>query len=201
MGRPREHDEHTRQRLLEAAGRVLAAEGSPALSVRRLAAEVGTTTRAIYSLFGSKEGLVRALCYEGFAALDRRIAAVAATDDPAADVTEMFAAYRASAREQPDLYQVMFAAPPPFEPTPAEQAFSLRPLDRLREAVTRGVEMAAFPGRDPNQLALEMWALAHGLASLELRGAFPTVDNADACWWEAVAALLAGYRSPVEAWP
>jgi AcrR family transcriptional regulator len=201
MGRPREHDERTRLRLLEAAGRILAVEGSAALSVRRVAKEVGTTTRAIYSLFGSKEGLVRALCHEGFAALDRRIAAVAATAAPVADVTGMFAAYRASALEQPDLYRVMFAATPPFEPTPAEQAFSLRPLDRLREAVTRGVEMAAFPDRDPDQLALEMWALAHGLTLLELQGAFVTSSNADASWRQAVAALLAGYQSPVEARP
>jgi hypothetical protein len=47
MGRPRAHNEHTRQRLLAAAGRILVAEGSPALSVRRGTAEVGTTTRAI----------------------------------------------------------------------------------------------------------------------------------------------------------
>ena len=196
MGRPREHDERTRARLLEAASRILAVEGSAALSVRRIANEVGTTTRAIYSLFGSKQGLVRALCHDGFAALDRRVAAVVPTDDPAADLTAMLAAYRASALERPDLYQVMFAATPPFEPTPAEQAFSLRSLDRLRATVTRGVDAGAFPGRDPHQLTMQIWALAHGLASLELRGAFPTRHSAHACWQEATAALLAGYRQP-----
>jgi AcrR family transcriptional regulator len=194
MGRPREHDEQTRQRLLAAAGRILAVEGSAALSVRRLAAEVGTTTRALYSLFGSKQGLVRALCYDGFAALDRRIAAAAASDDPAADVTAMVAAYRACALERPDLYQVMFGGALPFEPTPAEQAFSLRPLDRLRATVTRGVATGAFHGRDPDRLTMQIWALAHGLASLELRGALPAGDAADACWNEATAALLAGYQ-------
>src|SRR6185295_8413429 len=58
VGRPREHDEHTRAALRAAAERLVARGGAGALSVRAVAEEARTTTRAIYALFGSKDGLL-----------------------------------------------------------------------------------------------------------------------------------------------
>jgi AcrR family transcriptional regulator len=55
MGRPREHDELTAAAHLTAAERTIHARGLESLSLRQLAADVGTTTRAIYSLFGSMD--------------------------------------------------------------------------------------------------------------------------------------------------
>ena len=61
MGRPKEHDEATRERLLDAAERLSATHGWEALTVRGIAEEAGTSTRAVYALFGSKQGLEQAL--------------------------------------------------------------------------------------------------------------------------------------------
>ena len=52
MGRPKEHDETTRRQLLDAAERLSATHGWEALTVRRIAEEAGTSTRAVYALFG-----------------------------------------------------------------------------------------------------------------------------------------------------
>ena len=57
MGRPREHDDATRARLLHAAEHLSATKGFEAITVRAVAEEADTTTRAVYALFGSKEGL------------------------------------------------------------------------------------------------------------------------------------------------
>jgi AcrR family transcriptional regulator len=51
MGRPREHNDETREHLLRTAGQIIRRGGREALTVRGLAAEAGVTTRAIYSLF------------------------------------------------------------------------------------------------------------------------------------------------------
>ena len=59
MGRPRIHDDETRQLLLRAAEAMVAHGGVEALSVRSLAAIVHTTTRAVYSVFGGKDGVIR----------------------------------------------------------------------------------------------------------------------------------------------
>ena len=66
MGRPREHDEHTAEALLTAAEPIIEARGLGALSLRELAEEAGTTTRVVYSLFGSKEGLLSGLGARAF---------------------------------------------------------------------------------------------------------------------------------------
>jgi AcrR family transcriptional regulator len=66
MGRPRAYDERVASVLLEAAERIVEAEGLDALSVRRVANEIAVTTRAVYSLFGSKDGLVVALGARAF---------------------------------------------------------------------------------------------------------------------------------------
>ena len=61
MSRPREHNDQMAEALLDAAERRIAADGVDALSLRTVAEDAGTTTRAIYTLFGSKNALVGAL--------------------------------------------------------------------------------------------------------------------------------------------
>ena len=60
MGRPKEHDEATRERLLEAAEQLSASKGWEFVTVRGVADQAGTSTRAVYALFDSKEGLEQA---------------------------------------------------------------------------------------------------------------------------------------------
>src|SRR5437660_2330707 len=86
MGRPKEHDEQTRERLRAAAEELVAEGGPDALSVRAVADAAGTTTRAVYSVFGSKEGLVAALAQTAFELLHDNIDKLPTTDDPAADL-------------------------------------------------------------------------------------------------------------------
>ncbi|HEY2641889.1 MAG TPA: TetR/AcrR family transcriptional regulator, partial [Streptosporangiaceae bacterium] len=60
--------------------------GLDGLSLRGLADSVGTTTRADYSLFGSKDGLLVALGARAFGMLGSAIAMLPTTEDPAADL-------------------------------------------------------------------------------------------------------------------
>src|SRR5271169_4197291 len=109
MGRPREHDVGTATALLEAAERTLQNEGADALSVRRVAVEAGTSTRAVYSLFGSREGLVVALGDRAFAILGGGVAALPLTDDPAADLVDAAVrVFRPFALEHASLFRIAF---------------------------------------------------------------------------------------------
>ena len=63
MGRPKEHNAATRAALLQAAEQMIATHGMDALSIRGVADAVGTTTRAVYSLFESKAGLLLSLIH------------------------------------------------------------------------------------------------------------------------------------------
>src|SRR6478609_171716 len=106
VGRPREHNEATATALLDKAERAVEAEGLAALSVRAVAAEAGTTTRAVYSLFGSKDGLVVALGVRAYKLLDAAVAALPVTDDPAADLVQAGLVFRRFARDHPALFTI-----------------------------------------------------------------------------------------------
>ncbi|WP_052667887.1 TetR/AcrR family transcriptional regulator [Nitriliruptor alkaliphilus] len=193
MGRPRIHDERTREALLRAAGRVLAEEGAGAVSLRRLADEVGASTQAIYTVFGSKHGLIQAMHRAGFENLDTHLADVAPDPDPTTHLRGLVLAYRASAASQPHLYEVMFGCPfPEFEPDEHDQRLALGTLARLRTILDGHARSGALAGHDPEVLTLQIWALAHGLASLERSGALGEPAEAEAIWRSTVDTFLRG---------
>jgi len=102
--RPKVHDAALRLRLLECAGATLSTGGLAALSLRTLAAEVGTSTTAVYALFGGKRAQDRRdaaladphfyeVMFGGALPADERWCAVAAPIlRPVADVVQRAAA-------------------------------------------------------------------------------------------------------------
>src|SRR3954471_8230001 len=89
MGRPREHDESTAEALLLAAEVLVRDHGVGALTVRAVAARAETTTRAVYSLFEGREGLLGALGARAFLLLEQGLDRYPVTDDPVDDLVEI----------------------------------------------------------------------------------------------------------------
>jgi AcrR family transcriptional regulator len=172
MGRVKTYDDKLRQRLVDEGGRLLSEEGVAALTLRRVAARAETSTTAVYSLFGDKDGLLTAMYTEGFdrlgTALDR---ARRREKDPLAALAAAGLAYRSAALKAPHLYSLMFGkAAPGFAPDPtaaktAEAAFT--PLVEAVQACLDDGQLVA-PAADP--VARYLWAVSHGMVSLELAG-------------------------------
>jgi AcrR family transcriptional regulator len=118
-----------RARLVEVALRVLEEYGPDALQARTLTAEVGSSTQAIYTLFGGMPGLFATVVSEGFDRLTEHIQAQPETDDPVADHFTRGWAYCDWALAHPQLYRLMFAGSDDLDDNPggAAVAFRLRP--------------------------------------------------------------------------
>src|SRR5436305_84188 len=101
-----------------------ARDGAAALTLRRLAAASGTSTMAVYTLYGDKPGLLRAMYRAGFERLGAALRAASATsDDPLEALLALGHAYRDTALANPHLYDLMFgAAVPGFVPDEPGQA-------------------------------------------------------------------------------
>ncbi|MCA1676222.1 MAG: TetR/AcrR family transcriptional regulator [Actinobacteria bacterium] len=195
MARPKLHDDALRVRLLDTAGAMLTAEGPEALSLRGLAARAGTSTTAVYSLFGGKPGVLRALFVEAFTRFGAHLDAVAPSEDPLADLLGLGRAYRASATADPHLYTVMFGSPVPgFEPAADDWAHADATFIPLLDAVRRGVAAGLLLDVEPALIATALWATAHGLVSLELGRAIPAEAGNPAEVFEAVI------RASIEGW-
>jgi AcrR family transcriptional regulator len=153
-----------RQALIETAARVLAKEGPTALSTRRLASELGTSTMAVYTHFGGMRQLRRAVREEGFERLMGYLQAVPVTADPAADLAALGWAYCFNAIANPHLYRAIFLdAPTGAHDTVGEATFA-----QLTAAVTRCIDAKRFKPADPRALATQVWAAAHGMISAVL---------------------------------
>ena len=196
MGRPKVHDERTALALLAAAERLVAEDGPEALSVRRVAGAVGTTTRAVYSLFGSKEGLVVALGVRAFELLRAAIDALPATGDPAGDLVEAgVVVFRRFALQHPALFRlgVQHVAVSP-DLARGFHGAATHALDGLQGRVARLADAQRLGARAPREAVCAFHALCEGLAALELRGALPHAD-AERIWRDALAALVAGWTA------
>ncbi|ACQ80714.1 transcriptional regulator, TetR family [Beutenbergia cavernae DSM 12333] len=167
------YDDAVRRRLLDLTARRLADGGEPAVSLRDLVREAGTSTSAVYALFGSRDRLVEAVRAEAFTRFAAALDAAGRTGDPGRDLLELGLAYRSNALAEPHLYRVMFAGA--GEPAPGQGATeqSARTLGEPTFVVLR-TAVARVVGADAAlEVALRVWALAHGLVSLELAGQLP----------------------------
>jgi AcrR family transcriptional regulator len=165
--------------LVDAAERLLAAEGPGALTVRRIAGEAGVSPQGVYNHLGGKDGVVEVLFTRGFDRLRAAFAEVGG-GDPIDDLTEAGRRYRRFALENPTTYSVMFdRAVPDYQPSPDAVAHAKASFTELVRLVARAIDTGALLPGDPTEVAQRIWSSCHGQVSLELRG-MGFVDDLDA---------------------
>jgi len=196
MGRPREHNDETREDLLRVASGIIRRGGIEALTVRGLAAEAGVTTRAIYSLFSGLPEIISVLCARSTEAMVRHHEAVPVTDDPISEFLPLALAYRSAAREQADLYELLYtptAAPGQSAVEYPQQV--QRTIGRVQDTIRRASLAGQLRPLDDHELFQGLWGIVHGLTSLELRGVLGTPEECDRIWRETITTHVRGFAA------
>src|SRR3954466_10063607 len=143
-----------RHQVTSAARELAESDGWAAVTMRRLAGQLGVTQPVIYSVFAGRQALIDAVALDGFSDLAAALGAVAASP---------MARMRASpfAAANPRIYEAMFSMPSGLhfaaEDTP----------EPLRLAFAGFHE--AFPDADGTRAEVA-WAAVHGLATLQAGG-------------------------------
>jgi AcrR family transcriptional regulator len=186
-----------RDAIVAEARALVVAEGLEGLSLRRLAARLGVTAPALYAHVRDKQDLLRALAEGEFDALVARFAEVD-DPDPVARIKGHGRAYVQHARDNPELFRVMFLFPPELSPASVPAGVELpgatRAFAAAAEAVEDAIASGAIVADDPLLVALTLWSGIHGVANvLQLGFGLPT-DLEDAMIDEVTERLLAGYR-------
>jgi AcrR family transcriptional regulator len=182
--------------LLGAAARVLAEEGEAAVTARRLAAEIGASTMAVYTHFGSMDELLVHLYRDGFARFGEALESPGLTADPVADWAAHGWAYRRFALENRHLYRVMFGDglvrfkfDDPADQEAAQATFGslLTRLQRCADAGRLAIDDVASAGQ-------VVWATSHGHMSIELTGYFEALGlDPAALFGECIRRLALAY--------
>ena len=152
----------TRERIIEAAARLVAEGGIEAASTRAVTAAAGVQAPTQYRLFGDKQGLLDAVAAHGFATYLVSKQAQLKTGDPIADVGAGFDLHVEFGLANPGLYVLMYGAVRPGHVQPVEGRRILRGM----------LERAAEAGRlkVPVETALEFVGTAGVGLTLQLIG-------------------------------
>src|SRR3954464_15309688 len=150
--RPAPDLDSRRDQVIRAARDLAESDGWAAVTMRRLAAELGVTQPVLYSAFAGRQALIDAVALGGFGDLAAALEAVDASPLP------RMRAYLDFAATHPRVYEAMFSMPSGLafaaDDTPA-------PLRRAYSGIRD-----AFP--DPDGTRAEVaWSLLHGLATLQ----------------------------------
>jgi AcrR family transcriptional regulator len=168
----RYHHGNLRQALLEQAARTIQAEGVAGLTLRAVGETLGVSRTALYRHFADKSALLAAVSREGFRTFTQElVGAWEGGGRGRRGFEAMGEAYVRFALTHPAHYRVMFggfldaSARDPELAAEAQASFQVL-VDALIEQQKTGLVRAD----DPQQLALFIWAVVHGIAMLAIDG-------------------------------
>lgn len=163
------HQQTLRQGILDDASNLLVQEGASALSMRKIAQLVGCSTTVLYTMFGSKQGLIEELYLRGFERLERALEAVPRPDCPRDYIFALCDAYRDFALANSTYYSIMFfKVIPEFSPSDANRHLGQESLELL----VRVMQESIASEDEAWEIARTLWATLHGHVALELVGYF-----------------------------
>jgi len=167
------HHGNLKEALIRAALELIAEKGPAGFTFAEAARWAGVSPAAPYRHFRDRDELLADVARRGFDRFETVLAA--AWDGGRPDVFAAFdrvgKAYLHFARTEPAYYSAMFEAGIPPEANPELRDAGERAFAVLRTAAERLVATMPAPNRPPVlMLALHVWALSHGIASLFGRG-------------------------------
>jgi AcrR family transcriptional regulator len=167
------HHGNLREALLDAALRLIAEKGPAGFTIAEAARLAGVSSAAPYRHFRDAGDLLAAIALRGYQLLAETLETAwnDGKPEPVRAFEALGRAYLGFARQEPALYAAMFEAGIDFGAYPALQAAADHAFAVLRGAAERLIALLPKDKRPPAlMMALHVWALSHGIASLFCRG-------------------------------
>ena len=162
-----------RSQIITAARLLLEQEGPAALTMRRVADELGIRAPSLYKHLPNKTALENEIIADGFTEAAAAFEAAAhGVRDP---LTAFVKAYRTFATAHPHLYRLMTERPLPRDQLPSGL-----------EARTAAPLLHAVGGAARARAA---WAFIHGMVMLELNDRFPPDGITEQAWKSGIQAF------------
>jgi AcrR family transcriptional regulator len=167
------HHGNLKEALVRAALALIAEKGPAGFTFADAARWAGVSPAAPYRHYRDRDALLADVAKRGF---DEFTAALTkAWNDGKPDLMSAFdrlgKAYLAFARREPSYYSAMFEAGVPVDADPELREAGDRAFGVLRGAAEQLVALMPAKGRPPAlMVALHVWSMTHGIASLFSRG-------------------------------
>ena len=167
------HHGNLKEALVRAALELIAEKGPAGFTFADAARWAGVSPAAPYRHFRDRDELLADVARRGFEQFSAALAK--AWDEGKPDVMSAFdrlgKSYLDFAKRLPAYYSAMFEAGVPLDTDPALREASENAFAVLRAAAEKLVAMMPSKGRPPAlMVALHIWSMTHGIASLFARG-------------------------------
>jgi AcrR family transcriptional regulator len=167
------HHGNLREALILAALELIAKKGPAGFTFAEAARWAGVSPAAPYRHFRDRDELLASVALRGYEQFEVVLARAwdGGRPDPLAALDRLGKAYLTFARQEQAYYSAMFEAGVPLDISPELRAAGDRAFMVLREAAeSLCAEMPAKSRPPALMVALHIWAMAHGIASLFGRG-------------------------------
>ena len=167
------HHGNLKEALVRAALELIAEKGPAGFTFADAARSAGVSPAAPYRHYRDRDALLADVAQRGFVLFADALAK--AWDDGRPDVMRAFdrlgRAYLDFAKREPAYYSAMFEAGVPLDTDPLLRESSETAFAVLRAAAEKLVALMPPQGRPPAlMVALHVWSMTHGIASLFGRG-------------------------------
>ncbi len=167
------HHGNLKEALVRAALELIAEKGPAGFTFADAARWAGVSPAAPYRHYRDRDALLADVAKRGFDAFAAALAKAwnDGKPDPMSAVDRLGKAYLAFARSEPAYYSAMFEAGVPGDADPELREAGDRAFNVLRGAAEQLVALMPAKGRPPAlMVALHIWSMTHGIASLFGRG-------------------------------
>ena len=159
----------TKDEMVAAALRVVRAKGISCLTAKAIADELGTSTRPIFTYFGSMDEVKQAVCAAAVRVYDSYTKAGLKEKIPFLGVGKSYIRF---AREEPELYRLLFLT------QTQDQVYStMKAMQHLQELVRSTlVNIYHITAEEADFYFRNLWFVVHSLSTLIVTGDCPYSD-------------------------
>lgn len=162
--------EEMKQLIMTAALKMFLEDGYAKTSIRNIADAIEYSPGTIYLYYKDKDELLFEVQRHAYNRLLQVFRAEADSEEPFERLSQICQAYITFGLENPELYDLMFIIRAPMNADESQHKSNGEDSFRyLVDTLVACIEKDLIVFKDPQQAALQVWAMAHGLVSLDLR--------------------------------
>ena len=171
--------EEMKQLIIDAAIHMFLEEGYEKTSIRSIAEKIEYSPATIYLYYKDKDELLHNVQREAFEKLDKAFRQKATAKDPIERLEQIMMTYIHFGKKNPELYDLMFIVQAPMNVVKEKELWrnGHESFGFLFQCISKCIEKKQIRYDDPMIASLSVWAMVHGLFSLDLRCRFKVIET------------------------
>ncbi|HEU4914344.1 MAG TPA: TetR/AcrR family transcriptional regulator [Candidatus Saccharimonadales bacterium] len=167
---PRPSRTEVKSSIIQTAREIAATEGWAAVTVRKVAQNIGYTAPIIYEHFGSKDEMLNQVLKYGYDLLhDDMVRSVEKETDNEQRVRAIVMAYWDFAHRTPELYQLMYGMEGARATSEAARDFASPMVAFITSELIR-YSPSRITANNVARIMVEAWSFVHGMIALDVSG-------------------------------